>query len=201
MEYGTLVRKQQRGLNGADTRSLALAALLLTVFALRAQNVIDIPKFYRVSDHIYRGAQPSEEGLRELSKLGVVTVLDLRPGEEKDSDEGHQAFKLGLHYINVPMNGFRGPTQEQIERGLRVLQTPANWPVFVHCHYGVDRTGTLIACYRIQVQSWPNQRAKKEAEELGMHSFERGMKSFILHFQSEPLPPPSSEMQSSQPAR
>ena len=163
---------------------------------LNAQSSIGIPKFYRVNEHVYRGAQPSEDGLRALSKLGILTVLDLRPPEEKSPDEKEEVIGLGMRYINIPMHGFRRPSQEQVERGLHILQESSNWPVFVHCRYGVDRTGTMIACYRIQAEAWSNEKAKQEAEELGMHGFERGMKSFILHFQAEGLPAAADNVRS-----
>ena len=169
---------------------LGILLLLLSAWTVRSQvsvseAIVGTARFHKVNKHLYRGALPSLPGLRALSSLGIVTILDLRPANEKSSDEEHEVTGLGMHYVNIPMRGFSAPSQEQIERGLQVLQDPRNWPVFVHCQFGVDRTGTLIACYRIQVESWPNRKAQEEAEELGMHRFERGMKHFILNFQPQ----------------
>ena len=68
----------------------------------------------------------------------------------------------------------------------RVLAAISNLPkpVFVHCQYGCDRTGTIIACYRIQQDHWANFRALKEAEVYGLSPFEIGMRSYILQFQN-----------------
>lgn len=176
------------GLTGANARLLVIVGVLLCASPLASQ-VQGIPRFHEVNEHIYRGAQPSELGLQELVKLGINTILDLRAEDERSSTEKQNALSLGMRYVSIPMRGFKPPTLDQVSRGLQVLQTPANWPVFVHCRYGVDRTGTLIACYRIQAESWSNERARLEAEELGMHKFERGMKRFILQFDGGRLPP------------
>ena len=168
-----------------------LLLLFVSCLAAGAQQINGIPKFREVNGHLYRGAQPSGTGLKALSKLGVVTVLDLRPHGERGTSEEKIVTAAGMRYFNVPMDGLHGPTDDQIIKALAVLRDPNNWPVFVHCQHGVDRTGTVIACYRIASDHWPNVRAEKEAEYLGMHSFERGMKEYILqfHLPGTDLPP------------
>jgi tyrosine-protein phosphatase SIW14 len=173
-----------------------LAGILVSSLcsSLLAQQIEGIPRFSEVNPHLYRGGQPTLSALKALAKLGVVTVLDLRAGGERGAAEERQAKALGMDYINVPLNGLYAPSKKQIEQVMAMLQDPKNWPVFVHCQHGVDRTGTVVACYRIAFDFWPNERAEKEAEERGMHSVERGMKKFILNFHpvTHPLPSPSS---------
>jgi tyrosine-protein phosphatase SIW14 len=142
-----------------------------------------VHRFHQVNEHIYRGALPTPEGLQRLARLGIATVLDLRSPDERSGREARQVTALGMQYVNVPMSGLRIPTQEQVEQALQVVEDPKRWPVFVHCRYGVDRTGTVIACYRIEAESWSNERARLEADAMGMHRMEYGMKRFILHFQ------------------
>jgi len=147
-----------------------------------AQPELFIHNFHRVDDHVLRGAQPGEKGVRALSAIGVKTIVDLRTGEEREEMEKSEAKALGMNVIAIPMNGFRAPTDAQIERVLAALNDPAAWPVFVHCRQGEDRTGTVIACYRMKHDHWDNVKALAEARQLGMHHWELGMKKFILAF-------------------
>lgn len=55
-------------------------------------------------------------------------------------------------------------------------------PVFVHCEHGCDRTGTIIACYRIRVGGWPNEAALEEARKYGLSKHEHGMIEYIRTF-------------------
>jgi protein tyrosine/serine phosphatase len=61
-------------------------------------------------------------------------------------------------------------------------------PIFLHCRRGKDRTGTIVACYRIQHDNWDNRRALEEAGHFGMSSLERAMRSYIEHFTPVVLP-------------
>jgi tyrosine-protein phosphatase SIW14 len=147
-----------------------------------AQQISGIPHFIEVNTHLYRGGQPTPLALESLAKLGIVTVLDLRPGGRRGAAEERETKALRMRYMSVPLNGLSAPSKEEIDQIMTVLQDARNWPVFVHCQHGVDRTGTVVACYRIAFESWPNERAEKEAEDRGMRSMERGMKRFILNF-------------------
>ncbi len=162
---------------------LAAFAIPITSFS---QEELFIHNFHRVDDHVWRGAQPSGEGLRALAANGAKTILDLRPAEERTGGEKKEAESLGMKYLNDPMNGFHAPTDEQIQKALNTLADSSAWPVFVHCKYGEDRTGTVIACYRIKHDGWDNRKALNEARKVGMHPWERGMHKYILTFHPEP---------------
>jgi len=46
-------------------------------------------------------------------------------------------------------------------------------PVFIHCQHGCDRTGTIIACYRIRHEQWSGKQALQEARHYGISMFAR----------------------------
>jgi protein tyrosine phosphatase (PTP) superfamily phosphohydrolase (DUF442 family) len=170
-------------------KSLPFVAALLLMLPLAAfaqAPVIDgIPNFHQVTDRIYRGGQPQSGAWAELASLGVKTVVDLRrPIEHSVPEESLAVVAAGMRYLNFPMNGFDTPTAAQLTTPLSWLD--ANEKVFVHCKQGMDRTGTVIAIYRISRQGWENQKALAEAKGCGMHWFESGMKRFIAGYQTEP---------------
>jgi tyrosine-protein phosphatase SIW14 len=147
-----------------------------------------VGNFGELNDHIYRGAAPSLVALEELRTLGVKVIIDLRGSSEGTAAEGQQVRKLGLKYVNVPLPGLSAPTQAQIEKILPLLFQSDSEPVFIHCRRGKDRTGTVLACYRIQHDNWDNLRALEEAKRYGMSHLERGMRSYIVHFTPLILP-------------
>lgn len=147
-----------------------------------------LPHLFQVNDHIYRGAQPTEEGWKTLANLGVKMVIDLRrEGEDSEHSTKAEAKAVeaaGMHYINIPMNGLVAPDNVQISRIMTLLDSKDQ--VFVHCKRGKDRTGTVIACYRIAHDRWTNQKAMAEAKNLGLHWIEVGMKRYIRNYRASP---------------
>lgn len=142
-----------------------------------------IQNFRQVDTHIYRGGQPDREGFAYLSKLGVKTILDLRESGTRSSWEGRIVTALGMKYVNVPMTGLRPPTADQISRILSMLEDSATGAVYVHCKRGADRTGAVIAAYRIDHDNWDNARALEEALSNGMRFFQWPRQHFIREFQ------------------
>jgi protein tyrosine/serine phosphatase len=146
--------------------------------------LVGVANFHQVDRNLYRGAQPSDEGLKNLAALGVKTIVDLRHGKDHADTEQQEAERLGLHYINVPMEGLTAPSDEEIAGLLALMNTADQGPVFVHCREGKDRTGAVIACYRIAHDHWTNDKALDEARSFGLHSTQHPRQNYILHFSS-----------------
>lgn len=170
-------------------QAIALA-LVLTAQAVPAAEipVIHVRNFGQVNDHIFRGGEPAEEGLRELGAAHVVLDIDLRESGKATEDERRMAQSLGMQYVNIPLPAFAAPRIEDVKRVLSLLGPDDAGKIFVHCRRGKDRTGTIVACYRIQHDGWNNERAEEEAKSYGMSRAERGMRSFILHFKPQDIP-------------
>ena len=140
-----------------------------------------IPNFHQVNDHIFRGGQPAAEAWPSLARLGVKSVIDLRREDEHSTAAEAQAVTAaGMSYYNVPMKGVVEPTNEQIAKILTLLNSQD--PVFVHCKRGADRTGTVIACYRIAHDRWEHKQALNEAKSFGMAWDQMGLKHYVMIF-------------------
>jgi len=121
-----------------------------------------VPNLYRVSDELYRGDQPSPQGMQNLKQLGLRTIINLR-SFHSDRDE---IGETGLAYEHIFMKAWH-PEEEDVVRFLKIATDPKRAPVLVHCQHGADRTGALIAVYRIAVQGWSKAEAIREMTEGG----------------------------------
>jgi tyrosine-protein phosphatase SIW14 len=155
---------------------------LLFAIGLLGGEAPGVRNFKQVGDHVYRGAQPTAEGFDSLAKLGVRTVVDLRGGRDHERSEQGMVEHAGMRYVHVPLSGYTAPSDQQTAKLLALLDDDAGWPVFVHCKRGADRTGTVIACYRIAHDHWANQKALEEAKVHGMSWTEIRMQWYILRF-------------------
>ncbi|MSP61638.1 MAG: protein tyrosine phosphatase [Myxococcales bacterium] len=135
-----------------------------------------LPNLHRVSDGIYRGAQPTAEGFRELKSMGVKTVVNLR----KSHSDARIIAGLGLAYEEIPMHAW-SPANEHVVRFLKIVADPARQPVFVHCQHGADRTGTMVAAYRMALFGWSADDAIREMVDggFGYHAIWRGLIAFL----------------------
>jgi tyrosine-protein phosphatase SIW14 len=147
-----------------------------------------LPNFRQVNDHVFRGGQPSSEGFSRLSRLGVKTVVDLREPGDRSRSEEKIVKAAGMQYVSVPMRGMETPSDANISKVLSLLEDASAEPVFVHCLRGADRTGAVIACYRINHDHWDNQKALAEARSDGMSFFERAIQHYVLRYQPPAAP-------------
>lgn len=120
---------------------------------------------YKVNDKIYRSEQPSTAGFNYLDSLGIGVSLNLR---NRVSDKRF-AKNTSIQLQHIRINSWR-MDYEDILAALTVLKTSST-PVLVHCKHGADRTGVVIASYRIAFEGWTKEQAIKEflKEQFGYH--------------------------------
>jgi protein tyrosine/serine phosphatase len=140
-----------------------------------------ILNYGKISDRLYRGAQPDAEGIQSLKRLGVKLIVNLRMPGEAWKEEATLAQAAGIQYTNFPMSGFSRPREDQMRQMLALFES-ASGPAFVHCLHGCDRTGTVVACYRIQHDGWSPSLALREARKYGIAWVEFRMKRFVAGF-------------------
>jgi uncharacterized protein (TIGR01244 family) len=182
-----------------SVRRLAFTLFVLGALAPRSaagQQAADIPiaRFHQVDEHLYRGAQPAKLGLTRLKALGVRTVINIRA--EGDAEVEHErgiVESLGMRFVHIPIKDgsvltwSRRIPAETVKRFFEVLGSVPG-PVFIHCRRGTDRTGALVAFYRIARHGWDSGRALKEANERGMRPWYRGLRKQIETFEPPSTP-------------
>jgi tyrosine-protein phosphatase SIW14 len=162
---------------------LALALLVSVAAGQQAEpRYKELPNFHRVSERLYRGAQPAAGGIKKLAALGIKTIINLRGEDDNTRAEQKEAEAAGLHYYSIAMPGLSRPTAEQMTRVAALIDNEENGPVFIHCKRGSDRTGTVIAVYRITHEGWNDARAIDEARRYGMSWMEFGMRGYISDY-------------------
>lgn len=125
-----------------------------------------VPNLHKVSETLYRSAQPSAEGMRNLKAMGIKTIVNLRSFHSDRNEIGD----TGLAYEHIYMKAWH-PEEKEVVRFLQIVTDPKRTPVLVHCQHGADRTGTMCALYRIAVQGWSKDEALQEMMqgEFGFH--------------------------------
>jgi len=121
-----------------------------------------VPNLHKVAENLYRSAQPTDGGMKNLKKMGVQTIINLRSFHTDREEIGD----TGLAYEQINMKAWH-PEEEDIIRFLRIVTRAERGPILVHCQHGADRTGTMCAVYRVAVQGWTKEEAVREMAEGG----------------------------------
>ncbi len=111
---------------------------------------------YQINDSIYRSEQPSRKGFKALEEKGFKTILNVRRlwGDDK------KARRTNLQLKRLPLKaGIL--TEDDLIKALQIIQTSEK-PILIHCWHGSDRTGAIIAAYRIVFEDWAKEKAIKE---------------------------------------
>lgn len=158
-----------------------LSVLSLPGLAAPTAHMEGVPNFHEVNQTIYRGGQPTEQGWRNLKAMGITTVVDLCDSGMAQEQKAVEA--AGMRYVSIPMNGdgIVEPNANKVAQALGLLLS-AKGKIFIHCHKGSDRTGTVVACYRITHDHWQAAKALKEAENYGMSWLNIGMKRYVRNY-------------------
>ena len=144
-------------------------------------SAVPVRNFARVDEGLFRGAQPDAEGFRALRALGVRTVVNLRQLHDDDPED----LPEGLEVVEIPIHAFVDsdpPSDEDVRRFFEVVLDPARRPVFVHCARGKDRTGTMCALYRMEVQGWSAEDAIAEMQRLGFHDLYADLERYVRSY-------------------
>lgn len=131
-----------------------------------------LPNLHKVSEDLYRGAQPTARGFRELQSMGIKTVINLR------SYHSDRSLLIGtrLKYIRIKTQAWHIDEDDMI-KFLKIVTDKNRTPVFIHCQHGADRTGTFSAIYRMAVEGWSKEEAISEMTKggFGYHTVWRNL--------------------------
>ena len=144
-----------------------------------------LPNYGKVSKQLSRGAQPDATGFQELKKQGVGIVVNLVNEATEIASERALVQKQGMEYVSIPWRGSQNPDTGQIAQFLELLRANPDKQVFVHCQRGGERTGVMVACYRMSVDGWTADQALSEMEQFGFRGMLFGhLKKFVRQFPS-----------------
>jgi tyrosine-protein phosphatase SIW14 len=121
-----------------------------------------VPNFGEVTPTLYRGGQPSREGFQILDHMGIGIIVDT--GRSK-RDEA-LVKRLGMEYVSLPWY-CPFPKDKVFARFIEITRENPGKKIFVHCRLGDDRTGMMIAAYRMGVEHWTAKEAMEEMHEFG----------------------------------
>jgi|SRR5829696_5612270 len=164
------------------TAAVALLLLSATASAQDATSYAELPRFQQVSERLYRGAQPRDGGLSRLRELGINTVINLRGASGQTRAEEAEVRALGLNYFNVALPNWGRPQDAGVRRILEIIAAPENGRVFIHCRTGVDRTGMIVAIYRMAYEGSNRHNALAEAERYGMRRIQFWMHDYVRDY-------------------
>ncbi len=147
--------------------------------AERMEGVPGMENFARVGPGVYRSAQPRPESWPVLQAMGLRTVIGLRSHHTDAAD----TRRVGIEFVDLELQagvtGSTAPPEEEIKRFFEVVLDPARRPVLFHCAQGKDRTGTMAALYRIEVDGWTPDEAIEEMHAFGYHGIYKALIDFV----------------------
>lgn len=154
----------------------------VTMPNLVLQAAADIPNMSIVAPNLYRGGMPNEEALEQLQRSGIKTIVSLANEKKYVEWERAATKRLGLKFVHIPLSAWKEPSQNDIEAFLTVVAKKDREPVFVHCVHGRDRTGTMVAIYRINNERWSADSAYEEMKARGFRTFFMSLKKSVFDF-------------------
>ncbi|HEY1304687.1 MAG TPA: dual specificity protein phosphatase family protein [Vicinamibacterales bacterium] len=146
-------------------------------------STVRIENFGRIDATYYRGSQPEGRDYADLAALGVKTVIDLQ-ADGDNADEAKLVETSGMRFYRIPMTTRVAPNAEQLATFMRIVNDPAQQPVYVHCAGGRHRTGVMTAVYRMEKDGWTSDQAFKEMKkyDFGFDFLHPEFKKFVYAY-------------------
>ena len=162
---------QRLSIVSTSTTAVIIALAILSVAQTTQSDKsskIQIKNFGCINESLYRGAQPKEKDYADLAAIGIKTVIDL----QRDDTTPEQALveAQGMKFYRIPMSDRSSPTAEQAVQFLKIVNDPANQPVFVHCAGGRHRTGAMGAVYRYELYNWNYDQVYQEMKKYDFYT-------------------------------
>ncbi len=176
-------RNFSRTFSAAAIAALALAQLTVAQAAQRnGSQKARISNFGCINETFYRGAQPKGRDYDDLAAMGVKTVIDLQ--EDGERNEQQMVEGAGMRFYRIGLSDSSWPSRDKPEQFLKIVNDPANQPVFVHCHGGRHRAGIMTAIYRMTHDGWTAERAYSEMKQYGFDSGfgHGGLKDYVYDY-------------------
>ena len=161
-------------------KSKVLLACIISIFFLavgtqhawcEAEQQPGPPNFGEVTQTLYRGGQPTPDGFARLQSMGVGLIINFREDGSEIASEKRQVEGLGMKYVGLPWNAHHQPSSADVAQFLQIIQAHPNTKIFVHCRRGADRTGLMVAAYRVAVEHWKVADAIAEMNQFHFSGF------------------------------
>lgn len=144
-----------------------------------------LPNLQQVGSELWRGGQPSKEGFLRLKEQGIKTVINLREEPTSIASERKLAAELGFDYVSIPLRPFDIPEARKIDEFLEIMNDINRHSVFVHCLHGMDRTGLVVAVYRMSAHDWSFADAYDEMLKFGFHEAFQNLRQVVLGYANQ----------------
>ena len=139
--------------------------------------------FHEIEPGFYRSGRIPPENCPDLKAFGIKTVINFIDRKKESSEEEARLHALGIETVWIPWNGFDYPKDEYVEKFLQTVRDSYKRPILVHCKRGAERTGLMIACWRIAEKGWAADQALEEMRKLKFREFWYGhLKKYIYNF-------------------
>ena len=139
--------------------------------------------FHEVAPGIYRSGLITEKSVPGLKELGVKTVVSFDNNQKRAQAEKKFLEQSGIESILIPWSGWDEPEDEVIGKILSLIEDQTKRPILVHCKHGQERTGVVVACWRITHDGWSAEKAYQEMRSYGFRPFRYGhLKKYVYDF-------------------
>ena len=169
------------GCEGGESKPKPTGTTSQRAFAQRLAGIAGLENMARVNPNLYRGAQPTDDGFKQLKSMGVKTVISFRSNHSTKK----QCEAAGLTSVEMPLKADLEsvpPTDEEIRKFFDIVLDPTRQPCFIHCAKGKDRTGTMAAIYRMEIDGWTPDEALQEMDSFGYHTYYKDFAQFVRDY-------------------